>query len=77
MRDVIGKSFGFRRPGYGLSVDPGTLYARAVHLERGVPARAEEDSDSGQEREDEFEHASLVTWGSFVLAAPAAQGGSS
>ncbi|MEO8663513.1 MAG: hypothetical protein ABI693_33970 [Bryobacteraceae bacterium] len=28
VRDLIGKSNGFRRPGYAISVDPGLLYAR-------------------------------------------------
>jgi hypothetical protein len=28
VRDIIGKSEGFRRPGYAISVEPGLLYAR-------------------------------------------------
>lgn len=31
VRDVFGKSEGFRRPGYGLSLDPGLLYARGLY----------------------------------------------
>lgn len=31
VRDVFGKSLGFRRPGYGLSLDPGLLYARGLY----------------------------------------------
>jgi hypothetical protein len=31
VRDVFGKSLGFRRPGYGLSIDPGLLYARGLY----------------------------------------------
>jgi len=31
VRDVFGKSLGFRRPGYALSVDPGLLYARGLY----------------------------------------------
>jgi hypothetical protein len=28
VRDLLGKSNGFRRPGYAISADPGFLYAR-------------------------------------------------
>jgi hypothetical protein len=28
VRDIIGKSEGFRRPGYAISVEPGFLYSR-------------------------------------------------
>lgn len=31
VRDLIGKSLGFRRPGYALSIDPGLLYARGLY----------------------------------------------
>ena len=31
VRDVFGKSQGFRRPGYGLSLDPGLLYTRGLY----------------------------------------------
>ncbi len=31
VRDVFGKSLGFRRPGYALSLDPGLLYARGLY----------------------------------------------
>ena len=32
VRDLFGKSNGFRRPGYSLSLDPGVLYARGPYL---------------------------------------------
>lgn len=31
VRDLVGKSEGFRRPGYALSIDPGLLYARGLY----------------------------------------------
>ncbi len=31
VRDVFGGSDGFRRPGYGISVDPGILYAHGLY----------------------------------------------
>jgi len=31
VRDAFGKSNGFRRPGYAISVDPGLMYARGPH----------------------------------------------
>jgi hypothetical protein len=31
VRDVFGKSLGFRRPGYGLSIDPGLMYAHGLY----------------------------------------------
>ena len=31
VRDLLGKSLGFRRPGYALSLDPGLLYARGLY----------------------------------------------
>lgn len=31
VRDVLGKSDGFRRPGYTISIDPGLLYARGTY----------------------------------------------
>jgi hypothetical protein len=31
VRDVFGKSLGFRRPGYALSLDPGLTYARGLY----------------------------------------------
>jgi hypothetical protein len=31
VRDPLGKSLGFRRPGYALSLDPGLLYARGAY----------------------------------------------
>jgi hypothetical protein len=31
VRDLLGKSNGFRRPGYSLSLDPGLLYARGLY----------------------------------------------
>jgi len=38
----------------------GDLLAQGEHLERGVPTSAEEDPESGEEKHDEFEHASLL-----------------
>jgi hypothetical protein len=32
VRDLIGKSNGFRRPGYAISADPGFLYARGAYV---------------------------------------------
>jgi hypothetical protein len=32
VRDVFGKSDGFRRPGYAISLDPGLLYARGSYM---------------------------------------------
>ena len=32
VRDAIGKSNGFRRPGYAISVDPGLLYVRGAYM---------------------------------------------
>lgn len=32
VRDAFGKSNGFRRPGYAISLDPGFLYARGAYL---------------------------------------------
>lgn len=32
VRDAFGGSNGFRRPGYGISVDPGFLYARGLYV---------------------------------------------
>ena len=32
VRDAFGKSDGFRRPGYAISVDPGFLYSRGRYL---------------------------------------------
>lgn len=32
VRDAFGRSGGFRRPGYAISVDPGFLYSRAGYL---------------------------------------------
>jgi hypothetical protein len=32
VRDVFGRSDGFRRPGYAISVDPGFLYARGSYI---------------------------------------------
>ena len=32
VRDVFGKSDGFRRPGYTISIDPGLMYARGLYL---------------------------------------------
>jgi hypothetical protein len=32
VRDAFGKSFGFRRPGYAISGDPGFLYARGSYV---------------------------------------------
>ena len=31
MRDAIGGSNGFRRPGYAISMDPGLLYVRGLY----------------------------------------------
>jgi hypothetical protein len=31
VRDLLGKSNGFRRPGYAISIDPGLLYARGLY----------------------------------------------
>ena len=32
VRDLLGKSEGFRRPGYAISVDPGLMYARGSYV---------------------------------------------
>lgn len=32
VRDLLGKSNGFRRPGYAISADPGFLYARGLYV---------------------------------------------
>jgi hypothetical protein len=32
VRDAIGKSDGFRRPGYAISLDPGFMYARSSYI---------------------------------------------
>jgi hypothetical protein len=32
VRDAIGKSDGFRRPGYAISLDPGIMYARGSYI---------------------------------------------
>ena len=32
MRDAIGQSNGFRRPGYAISLDPGFLYVRRAYM---------------------------------------------
>ena len=32
VRDALGKSEGFRRPGYAISLDPGLMYARGSHI---------------------------------------------
>ena len=32
VRDIIGKSNGFRRPGYAISLDPGFMYARGPYI---------------------------------------------
>ncbi len=31
VRDALGRSNGFRRPGYAMSIDPGLLYARGSY----------------------------------------------
>lgn len=42
VRDALGKSNGFRRPGYAISVDPGLLYSRGLYTYSFNYARAVE-----------------------------------